>query len=206
VAEITIPTQGKQVPIPFELSYEASAIRPQQRYFVRATISAGDKALFVTRTPYPVITKGAPTKLEILVEPAGGGRKHRPAASTTSVGLAGTTWRLVALGETPAVDLPAERQATLAFDARQKRISGSTGCNRYMGTYAPGDGAGLRLEPSGMTMMSCPDDVTAQEKAFLDALRATTAYRITGATLELLDGNRVLAKFASDGAGTAGSE
>jgi putative lipoprotein len=206
VAEITIPAQGRQLPIPFELPYEASDIQPQQRYLVRATITAGDKTLFVSPSPYPVITKGAPTKLEILVQQAGVGRKPRPVASTTSVGLSGTNWRLVTLGEVPAAALPEAQQASLLFDGRRKRISGSTGCNRFMGTYAPGEGSGLKLEPSGMTMMACPEDVTKQEKAFLDALRATTGYRIAGAKLELLAGDRVLARFEPGAGGAARSD
>src|SRR5260221_14204514 len=52
ITDITIPTEGKQVPIPFELPYDAAAIHPGTKYQVRATISSGDKTLFATRTPY----------------------------------------------------------------------------------------------------------------------------------------------------------
>ena len=200
VAEITIATEGKQVPIPFELPYQASDIHPGTRYQVRATIGSGDKMLFVSRTPYPVITKGAPTKLEILVQPAGGaGRKPQPVVSTTSVGLAGSQWKLVTLGETPALGAPEGQKASLVFEGRERRISGSTGCNRFMGTYTPGEGYGLTLEPNGMTMMACPDPAMQQETAFLAALKATKSYRIEGATLELLDQDRVVARFESSG-------
>lgn len=205
VAEIVIPTEGKQVPIPFELAYDASAIHPGTRYQVRATISAGDNTLFVSRTTYPVITKGAPTKVEILVQQAGSGRNARVVASTTSLGLSGE-WRLVALGEAMAVAEPDARPASLLFDARNRRISGSTGCNHYMGTYTPGEGYGLKLEPSGMEMMACPDPATRQETAFLAALRATTAYRIEGAKLELLGGNSVVARFESSSDAQARTE
>jgi heat shock protein HslJ len=88
----------------------------------------------------------------------------------------------------------------------KKRISGSTGCNRFLGTYAPGEGGALKLEPSGMTVAACPDDATAQEAAFLAALRATRAYRIEGAKLELFDRDRVLARFESDSTAPARSE
>lgn len=200
VAEVTFPTKGKQVPIPFELPYDASVIDPARRYAVRVTISAGDRVLFVTRTPYPALTKGAPAKLEILVQQAGGGRKPRVQASTTNLGLSGTVWRLVSLGDAPALALPEERAASLVFDGEKGRISGSTGCNRFTGTYEPGKDFDLALSPGGMTLMACPDDVTAQERAFLDALRAAKRYRIEGGTLELFDGERPVARFASGGA------
>jgi len=206
VAEITIPTEGRQVPIPFELTYRASDIHSQTRYQVRATISSGDKALFASRTPYPVITKGAPTKLEILVQPAGAGRKAQPVVSTTSVGLGGTAWKLVALGETPALAPPEGQEASLVFEGRERRISGSTGCNRFMGTYTPGEGYGLKLEPNGMTLMACAGPVTQQETSFLEAMRSTTAYRIEGAKLELLAGDRVVARFESGGNAAARTE
>jgi putative lipoprotein len=206
VAEITIPTEGMQVPIPFALPYDAAAIHPGTKYQVRVTISSGDKTLFVTRTPYPVLTQGAPAKLEILVQQAGGGRKPRPVASTTSLGLAGHAWKLVALADASAAAAPDAAPASLVFGPTEKRISGSTGCNRLLGTYAPGEGFALKLDPSSMTLMACPDSATRQEAAFLAALRATTAYRIEGASLELLDGDRVLARFEADGGVEARTE
>ena len=65
------PAAGKQVPIPFELPYSAADIVAGRRYVVRAKIVADGKTLFSTKTPYPVITRGAPTQLEILVQQAG---------------------------------------------------------------------------------------------------------------------------------------
>ena len=41
VAETTIATNGKQVPIPFELAYRTGDIQPGHRYAVRATIVSG---------------------------------------------------------------------------------------------------------------------------------------------------------------------
>jgi len=71
IAASTAPA-GPQFPVPFTLVYTAGDVSPKKRYLARATISAGGKTLFVTRTPYPVITKGAPTNLEIVVQRAGG--------------------------------------------------------------------------------------------------------------------------------------
>jgi putative lipoprotein len=208
VAETTVPTAGKQVPIPFELPYRAADIVASRRYVVRAKIVAGGKTLFSSKTPYPVITRGAPTKLEILVQQGGGGRPDRskPAAGTGGAGLAGVEWRLVRLGDAPAVEQPDGKQAHFALDAEKKSLSGSTGCNRFFGGFELADGR-LHLTPGGMTMMACPDELMRQEQAFLEALKAATGYRITGQTLELLEGDgRVLARFVSNAAdGAPGS-
>ncbi|HWZ85731.1 MAG TPA: YbaY family lipoprotein [Thermoanaerobaculia bacterium] len=216
VAQIAFPAEGRQVPIPFELPYKAADIRPEKRYLVRASVTAGDQTIWASRTPYPVLTKGAPTKLEIELQQAGAGRRVRPQAVTpaggpvgtekTAAPLADTAWTLVALGEQPAVAAPEAAAASLVFDHARKQISGSTGCNHFMGTYAPGPGSGLTLDPNGMTLMACSDAAMRQETAFLEALRETTAYRIEGAALELLDRDRVVARFESGGNARARTE
>lgn len=197
VAETTAPTAGKQVPIPFELPYKAADIVSSRRYVVRAKIVAGGKTLFSTKTPYPVITRGAPTSLEILVQQNGGGRPGRPkpAAGAGGAGLEGVEWKLVAVGGSPALERSGAQPARFTLNAEKKSFSGSTGCNRFAGNFEH-DGAGLRLAAGSMTMMACPDEVMEQEQAFLEALKATTGYRVSDGSLELLDGDgRVLARF-----------
>ena len=199
VAETTVPTAGKQVPIPFELPYKPADIVSNRRYVVRAKIMAGDKTLFSTKTPYPVITRGAPTSLEILVQQGGGGKPGRPkpAAGAGGAGLAGVEWRLVAVGGAPALERPDGQKAHLTFNAQKKTFAGSTGCNRLAGTFDLA-GGGLRLAAGGMTMMACPEDVMEQEQAFLEALKATAGDRVADGGLDLLDADgRVLARFAS---------
>jgi putative lipoprotein len=76
VAERTIPLSGQQVPIPFTLSYNAGAIKPNNQYAVRATIRAAGppsgtgRLLFTTTRSYPVITRGNPNVVTITVERA----------------------------------------------------------------------------------------------------------------------------------------
>jgi putative lipoprotein len=196
VAETTMPTAGKQAPIAFELPYRAADIVAGRRYVVRAKIIAGDKTLFSTKTPYPVITRGAPTKLEILVQQAGS-RPGRPKPAPTGEGLTGVEWKLVALGTAPALAPPQGQTAHLTLDPAKKTVAGSTGCNRFAGSFALVDGA-LHLNPGAMTMMACQDEAMHQEQAFVEALKATTGYRLTDGSLELLDAEgRVLARFAT---------
>ena len=204
VAEITVSTGGKQVPIPFTLPYDAAHILPRKRYQLRAWIDSGNRVLFASRAAYPVITKGAPSKVEIVVEPAGTGARRPPRTPDPDGNyLSAAAWKLEAVGGVPAVAAPSAAAAELAFDRATRRITGSTGCNRFFGTFDAGEGSALKLSPAGMTLMACAGETAAQEKAFLDALRATASYRISGKTFELLDGEgRVLARFASAGIAT----
>jgi heat shock protein HslJ len=48
-----------------------------------------------------------------------------------------------------------------------------------------------------MTMMMCPDELMQQERALTKALQDTSTYRITGQSLELFDGERLVARFES---------
>ncbi|MFO1432190.1 MAG: YbaY family lipoprotein [Candidatus Competibacteraceae bacterium] len=57
-----------QVPIRFEIAYDVTRIDPKHRYSVRARITRGDTLLFTTTRIYPVLTQGAGTKVELLLQ------------------------------------------------------------------------------------------------------------------------------------------
>lgn len=196
IGQATIPTHGAQVPIPFRIEYDSAAIDPSHSYSVRANITVGGKLLFSSPTMYPVLTRGAGNEAAIevyMIMPANAAANPgaKPAAS-----LENTFWKLVAIGDTPAVTLPAPRGAGFTLHPGG-RLSGSGGCNRLLGKYETGADT-LRLVPSGTTMMACADDSMLQEGDFLSALKMTTGYRITGDTLELRNGDRVLARFMAE--------
>ena len=74
IGEQVIQTEGKQVPIPFEVPYDAGQIDDRFSYSLRVRIedSAG-KLLFINDTSVPVITRGNPTQdIEVIVVPTGG--------------------------------------------------------------------------------------------------------------------------------------
>ncbi len=74
VASQTIETQGKQVPIPYSLGYDPSAIDPRMTYAVSARITVDGKLRWISTTMNPVLTRGAPANnVEIVVEPVGAG-------------------------------------------------------------------------------------------------------------------------------------
>jgi len=71
IGEQTISNPG-QVPIPFEVYYDPDDIDPRFTYAIQVRIEDGSgKLLFINTTSYPVLTRGNPSILEVLVEQTG---------------------------------------------------------------------------------------------------------------------------------------
>ncbi len=56
-------------PIRFELPYDPARIDPRLRYQVSARIEARGALRFISTTAHPVLTRGAPSHVDIVVEP-----------------------------------------------------------------------------------------------------------------------------------------
>ncbi len=67
IAEQVIRTEGRQVPFEFALAYDESRILPAHTYAVQVRIEDGGKLLFISDTVHPVITRGAPFRVDIVV-------------------------------------------------------------------------------------------------------------------------------------------
>ena len=82
--------------------------------------------------------------------------------------------------------------ASVNFAAGGK-VSGSTGCNRYFGTYKQ-SGSKLDLSPLGSTRMMCVEDAMAIEDAFTNAMAKVTHWHKDNSTLVLddTDGKAIL--------------
>jgi heat shock protein HslJ len=110
--------------------------------------------------------------------------------------LAGTLWTLQALTGMPVPAQEAGVGPTLQIEAAERRVTGSTGVNRYMGN-ASFDAAALSFSGIASSRRAGPLPAMAVERSLLKALDATRAYRISGTQLELLDGaGALLARFA----------
>jgi len=72
VANETLPIGGRQVPISFELTYATADIDESHPYAVQASIVAGGELRFHSAAGTPVLTRGHPASVELVVEPAGG--------------------------------------------------------------------------------------------------------------------------------------
>lgn len=117
------------------------------------------------------------------------------AACTPTPGarLAGTDWTLIELDGRPPIE---GREATIRFE--KATVEGSTGCNRYGGSYVVASDGGLALTGLFATEMACiePQGIMAQEAAYRAALAAVAAYRVEGDRLDLLDkGGGVMLAF-----------
>ena len=129
VAEALINAEGRQVPVPFTLTYDPAKIVPANRYSVRATIRSGDGMLMFSSTQaYPVLTHGAPSKVDLLLHTVGHAWHSKAAAkmkelaapaaetappaaaeSTTSTKTAETTSESEAVSSAAAVPRPTEQ-------------------------------------------------------------------------------------------------
>lgn len=81
--------------------------------------------------------------------------------------------------------LKGKAQSTLDI-AEDGKISGSGGCNRYMGAMVI-DGQNIKVQPVGGTMMACPPPMMQQDDRFHAALRLVTSWKISKGRLVLID-------------------
>ena len=104
----------------------------------------------------------------------------------TTMALENSHWRLTEVEGTPATSTPDERAAHIVFESSPApRVSGSTGCNRFVGSYESVRSS-LTFGAIASTRMACPDAMT-QERAFEQALQDVRRWRAADGELELLD-------------------
>jgi heat shock protein HslJ len=101
--------------------------------------------------------------------------------------LAGTAWQVTAYnnGKQAVVSVTTGSTITIEFMA-DGRLRGSGGCNSFSGSYTSNAGQ-LAIGAVGATRRACaePDNVMAQEAAFLRALETVALARREGDRLEL---------------------
>lgn len=194
IGETVFAPAGKQVPLPFQITYDPGDINPAHTYQVRANITVDGKLMFTSNTAYPVITHGSPSQVAIMLQQA---QFAAPATTTMepSIKLRQTHWILAEVNGTAAA--PGEGHPAHLDLHKKGKLSGSTGCNNLAGTYIAEQGS-LQFTPAATTMKMCPQALMQQEQSFLEALKATSGYKIDGSQLELTNGDKVLAKFQSE--------
>jgi putative lipoprotein len=168
LAATTIRTEGHQVPISFELPYDPAKIQPTHTYVVHAAIRDGEKTLFTTNTIYPVITKGNPKEIDIVLTKVGDVDEAQESAS-----LVGTSWKLVDLQGTRVLG---QVGATLTFP-EPEMASGKASCNQFFGTVHV-IGSSMKFGPIGTTKMACVDSIMTQETKYLAALHKVEKFTI----------------------------
>lgn len=72
LGEQVIQADGRQVPFRFEIPYDPAAIDPRFTYAVQARIEDEGRLLFINDLHYGVITRAAPTHVDMLLRSVGG--------------------------------------------------------------------------------------------------------------------------------------
>ncbi len=123
-------------------------------------------------------TKGEEAMVESGTFSVKGCRSDRVAALTGR-------WTLVELSGAPVT--PA-RAAFIEFAGEGSRVAGSSGCNRFTGTFEQ-KGSALKFGPTASTRMACPGPAMEIEQRFFKAMGDTAGFRTEAGLLALLDGS-----------------
>ena len=192
-------------PYPFAIEYDPGAIDPRMRYALRATISLGDKLLF-TSTEYIDPFAGNPLKIMVqrvaepvdrapaAEQPVAGAGQGADANETSAVAV----WELQTLSGKPAGKGADGNPANLSLNPADSTVAGFSGCNRYSGQFASdgssAHGTAIKFGPLATTLRACAEGEDL-ERAYLAMLDSVNAYRLQGASLELMQGDQVVATF-----------
>ncbi|HEV7703479.1 MAG TPA: YbaY family lipoprotein [Gemmatimonadaceae bacterium] len=185
VARSTVPSQGKQVPLPFSLHYDAGKLDKTHLYTVLARITSGGQTLFTTDQVRGVITQGNPTHVDLMLT------RVDPEAAAATGDLAGSSWVLEDLNGDGVVE---GTHVTLDF-AEKGRATGSGSCNRYFATVDI-SGSSIRFGAVGATRMACATAISLQEVKYFEALEAAHRFTIEGGTLSIFGGGSKPLRFA----------
>lgn len=188
LSRLSLPSGGRQFPLAFELPYYPADIQASHRYAVRAMLSRSGELLYTTARHVAVITQGAGTQAQLELQ-----RVDATPLAASAAALENTYWKLITLDGRPAQVQPHEREAyVLLLDGR---VSASSGCNKLMGSYTHRGPGELLIGPLASTRMVCLPGMKGQEAALLASYARATRYRIRSETLELMDADKVLARF-----------
>jgi uncharacterized lipoprotein YbaY len=139
-------------PIAFAIAYDAARIRTDRRYVVRGRILVDGRLRLTTDTAAPVLTRGSPSRVSLVLRSPGAGQPA-PAASGPLTG----SWQLVTFQGGDGTTLrPDDRtKYTLTFGTGGQ-LTARVDCNRGGGTWKAGGPNQLQLGPLALTRAQCP--------------------------------------------------
>lgn len=179
---VTLKPEG-QVPVAYQVSYDLNMVDPRHSYAVQAQIRVGDDVLWRTTQIFPALTRDAPETVDVVVE-------RMPATHAVSLaGLEGSSWTVATIA---GVEVLSQAIPDMRFDA-EGQVSGTSGCNRFNGTFEQNDGS-LFFGPMASTRMACPGEIGTQETAFFKAMSLVAHGKMTDTHLSLqtADGQEVM--------------
>jgi heat shock protein HslJ len=104
----------------------------------------------------------------------------------TPVPLSGTSWQVLAIGNSVPVGLPVTAHFGQQDAHGRGTLSGWGSCNSYSALYQQ-SGASLSIGSSTTGDNACTPEMVAQEQAMLNALHATASFSRSGGQLVLRD-------------------
>lgn len=100
----------------------------------------------------------------------------------------GDDWKLVAYNFASSNNYNIDdKEVTLTLDTREQRISGNSGCNRFMGPFKFEDSGRLAVGPFAGTLMACPRIDNRFETAFRTTLGNIDSFAFETGYLTLTD-------------------
>lgn len=173
-----ITLRAESVPVAFQLLYDPAMIDERHSYAVSAKLVVDGETVFRSTSVHAVLTRGAPDRVEILMEKMGQGAR----AAGDMPALVGVTWLVEDIRGGGVMD---RAQTTIGFDERGG-VHGSGGCNQFNGAAEVSGGA-LSFGPLAATRRACAEALMDQESKFFGALDAVKGYRFDGPFLLLTD-------------------
>lgn len=175
LAETSFSTQGAQVPIPFTLTVDRSALDARFTYSVRVQIRDSEgKLMWTTDTVYRVPASPDSDQVELgtlrLVRVA----RDAPQAASGASEITGVEWVVEDIGGRAIVE---RARPTIMLDG-DGNISGQAPCNRYTGSYEL-DGTAFSTGEIAVTRRACPEPIAVQEVEFLAILRSASELELT---------------------------
>jgi heat shock protein HslJ len=104
--------------------------------------------------------------------------------NVATASLENTYWKLTQLRDS-AISTSPKNEPHLILNSETGQVSGSSGCNRLVGSYTL-DGDHLTFGHTAGTMMACVEGMDT-ENAFLQAMQQVNSWKISGQHLELFD-------------------
>lgn len=187
ITEYKQTLNGEQVPLPFTLQTTQNHIKTNMTYAVRATLTTPEgKLAWTTDTLHTINPSELNQNLGTLVMVKVG---TPPAASATAQLVDG--WNVQSIGGAPV----AANSAPAITFAGDGAVMGTTGCNRFAGTYQA-NGANLKLGPLAVTQMACVPALNTQETQMLSILNSLSDWQIISdgrLVLRSTDGRTIVA-------------
>lgn len=166
---------GRQVPLPFELLYDAEQIDSRYTYAVQSRITVDGELQFIGTSQIPVITNGNPTEVQVQVDPVDSPANPSEMSETQPENqLIGTVWQLeqIQYNNDTLIEPSALGDYTIEF-MEDGQLSIRADCNQALGSFTE-DGSSLSIDLGPTTLAACgPDSVDAE---YLQALNSTGTY------------------------------